>query len=268
MAYYVDYLDKDPTTLSDKERRQAISKHYSSISTIVDNFVNKKLSKRGLIVNGPAGGGKTEVVRQSLDAIGANYHLLKGTLSAPELFIRIHNHAKHPNQILVIDDTDICFDDVEMSDILKAALDPNSGDMYYGKRSHYLMAQNVPLEFKCEGRIILITNKPLKMNLSHNMNVRSQQRVKPVLDRCLYVPAGLDPAWTAVAMQLLHQVGRVRILAESGLPKDQQDDIIEFVVANYKRFNGLTFRTIHTCVDMMRMDINNWRDLVIMSEGK
>jgi hypothetical protein len=265
MTYYADYLDKDPTTLSDKERRQAISKHYNSIASIVDSFVSKKLSKRGLIVNGPAGGGKTEVVRQSLDVIGANYHLLKGTLSAPELFIRIHNHAKNPNQILVIDDTDICFDDVEMSDILKAALDPNSGNMYYGKKSHYLISMGVPQEFKCEGRIILITNKPLKTTF---MTARTQQRIKPILDRCLYVPAGLNDNWTAVAMNLLHQVGRVRILANSGLSDSEQNEIIEFITKNYKRFNGLSFRSIQTCIDMRRIDSNNWRDLVMMSEGR
>lgn len=265
MNYFIDSLEQDPSSLTDKQRREAISQHYNSISSIIDNFATKKLSKRGLIVNGPAGGGKTEVVRQSLDALGANYHLLKGTLSAPQLFIRIFKHARQPNDILIIDDTDICFDDVEMSDILKAALDPMSGEMYYGKKSHYLSAQGVPDQFKCQGRIILITNKPLKTGF---MTARTQQRIKPILDRCLYVPAGLTDAWTAWAMRLLHQVGRIRILAESNLDKTEQNEIIEFITANYKRFNGLTFRTIQTCVDMRNIDKNNWRDLVIMSEGK
>lgn len=272
MTYYVEDLQQDPKNLSDSRRRKAISQHYNNIQSIVDNFVSKRLSKRGLIINGPAGGGKTEAVRQSLDAIGANYHLLKGTLSAPYLFITIYNHARHSNQILVIDDTDVCFDDVEMADLLKAALDPNYGDMYYGKRSHILAYNGVPETFKCEGRIILITNKPLKTitftGKGANSKTKFHQRIKPVIDRCLYVPAGLTDAWTAVAMELLHKVGRIRCLATSTLNKQQQDDIIEFLTKNYSKFNGLTFRSIQTCVDMIKIDTNNWRNLVLMSEGK
>jgi hypothetical protein len=265
MTYYVDLLNKDPETLTAKQQREAISKHYNSIASIVQSFADKKLNKRGLIINGPAGGGKTEVVRQTLDACEQRYHLLKGTLSAPELFIRIYMHAKEANQILVIDDTDVCFDDVEMADILKAALDPSDGNMYYGKKSHYLRAENVPNQFKCEGRIILISNKPLKNDA---LTPKHQQRIKPVLDRCLYVPAGLDNPWTAVAMRLLYAAGRIRILADSRLRKSEKDAIIDFVVSNYSRLNGLTFRSIQTCLDMYSIDKQNWQELVIMSEGK
>lgn len=265
MAYFVDTLNRNPDLVSAKQQKAAINQHYDSISTMVTSFVQGGLVKRGLVVNGPAGGGKTEVVRQTLDAQGCHYHLLKGTLSAPELFIRIYKHAKDSNQILVIDDTDVCFEDVEMADILKAALDPSGGEMYYGKRSHYLRHDGVPQEFRCEGRIILISNKPLKVE---SMAVKTQQRIKPVLDRCLYVPAGLDDAWTAVAMRLLYAAGRVRVLVESKVNSKIKDEIIDFVTQEYTRFNGITFRTIHTCLDMYAIDPKDWRQLVIMSEGK
>lgn len=265
MTYLVDTLNQSPDNFTFEEQKAAISKHYNSISTLVDKFVNNNLTKRGLIVNGPAGGGKTEVVRQTLDASGKKYHLLKGTLSAPELFIRIYKHAKESNQILIIDDTDVCFNDVEMADILKAALDPSDGNMYYGKRSHYLRRDGVPQEFRCEGKIILVSNQPLKVD---TLTAKAEQRIKPILDRCLYVPAGLKDDWTAVAMRLLYSVGRIRVLANSSLDTSVKDSIIDFVTTEYEHFNRLTFRTIQTCVDMYDIDANSWRDLVIMSEGK
>ena len=265
MAYFVDTLNESPDIFSDSEQKAAISKHYNSISTLVDKFVNNGLTKRGLIVNGPAGGGKTEVVRQTLDSSGKKYHLLKGTLSAPELFIRIYKHARLSNQILIIDDTDVCFNDVEMADILKAALDPSDGNMYYGKRSYYLLRDDVPQEFRCEGKIILVSNQPLKTD---KLTAKAEQRIKPILDRCLYIPAGLRDDWTAVAMRLLYSVGRIRVLANSTLDTSVKDSIINFVTTEYTNFNRLTFRTIQTCIDMYNIDANNWKDLVIMSEGK
>tara|TARA_B110000503_G_C7097530_1_gene392304 strand:+ start:72 stop:869 length:798 start_codon:yes stop_codon:yes gene_type:complete len=265
MTYFVDTLNKSPDLVEPAEQQAAINQHYNSIANMVSAFAKGGLGKRGLIINGPAGGGKTEVVRQTLDANSSKYHMLKGTLSAPELFIRIYKHAKDPNQILVIDDTDVCFDDVEMADILKAALDPSGGEMYYGKRSHYLRHDGVPQEFRCEGRIILISNKPLKVD---TLSVKAQQRIKPVVDRCLYVPAGLNDAWTAVAMRLLYSVGRIRVLANSTVDVAVKDAIVDLITTEYKRFNGITFRSIQTCLDMYVVDPANWRQLVIMSEGK
>ena len=265
MTYFVDTLNQNPDNFTSNEQSAAISKHYNSIATLVDKFVNNTLSKRGLIVNGPAGGGKTEVVRQTLDASGKKYHCLKGTLSAPELFIRIHKHAKDSNQILIIDDTDVCFNDVEMADILKAALDPDDGRMYYGKRSHYLRRDNVPQEFQCKGKVILISNQPLKVS---TISAKAKQSIQPILDRCLYIPAGLNDEWTAVAMRLLYAVGRIRCLAKSTLDTSVKDSIIDFVTSEYTHFNRLTFRTILTCIDMYNIDANDWKSLVIMSEGK
>jgi hypothetical protein len=264
MTYFVDTLNKNPDLVEPAEQEAAISQHYNSIANIVGAFAKGGLGKRGLIINGPAGGGKTEVVRQTLDAAGSKYHLLKGTLSAPELFIRIYKHAKDSNQILVIDDTDVCFNDVEMSDILKAALDPSSGEMFYGKRSHYLRHDGVPQEFRCEGRIILISNKPLKVD---KMSVLAQQRINPVVDRCLYVPAGLNDEWTAVAMRLLYTAGRIRDLADSTVDVAVKDAIVDFITTEYERFGGITFRSIQTCLDMYKVDPANWRQLAVMSEG-
>ena len=265
MSYLQEKLNSDPSTFKPAEQEQIIKEHYNSIATLVEAFAKRTTAKRGLIVNGPNGGGKTEVVKHSLDLVGAEYHMINGSMTAPQLFIKLYKHARKPNQILVIDDTDVVLEDTEMCDILKAAIDSNSKTVDYAKtNSAALRMENIPTRFTCEGRVILISNKI--MNIA-DMSPRQRQSVKPVRDRCMYVPAGLTPVWTAVAMATLYKHGMIRCFNESNLDAAIKEMILAFLVKEVKHFPGLSFRTLITCMDMYSIDKKNWRNLVMMDQG-
>lgn len=264
--YLQDQLNESPSKFSAKERDSIIRSHYNNISTLVSAFIQSKTAKRGLIVNGPNGGGKTEVVRHTLDIAKAKYHMINGSMTAPQLYIQLYQHARLPNQILVIDDTDVVLEDTEMCDILKAAIDTSSGKTvdYAKTNSAALRLAGVPASFECKGRVILISNKI--MNLT-TVSKRQAQSIKPVRDRCMYVPAGLSPEWTAEAMKVLYKNKMIRCFNESKLDECHKEEILKFVSKEVRHLPGLSFRTLITCMDMFKIDPINWRNLVLMDQG-
>lgn len=265
MSYLQEKLNSDPANFSATEQEAVIQAHYNSIAMLVGAFVKGDTAKRGLIVNGPNGGGKTEVVKHTLDLMSAKYHIINGSMTAPQLFIKLYEHARKPNQILVIDDTDVVLEDTEMCDILKAAIDSTSKTVDYAKsNSAALRLAGVPTRFTCEGRVILVSNKIMSIA---DMSKRQRQSIKPVRDRCMYVPAGLSPEWTAVAMNVLYKHGMIRCFNESKLDAGVKETILKFVIKEVKHFPGLSFRTLITCMDMYKIDKKNWRNLVMMDQG-
>jgi hypothetical protein len=113
-------------------------------------------------------------------------------------------------------------------------------------------------------KVILISNKV--MNIA-DMKPRQRQSIKPVRDRCMYIPAGLSPAWTAVAMNTLYKHGMIRCFNESDLSDAVKSEILNFVSKEVAHFPGLSFRTLITCMDMYKIDKKNWKNLVMMDQG-
>lgn len=261
----IERLTHDPATFTSQEVEQTLELHYKSIAKRVEAFSKGIFDKRGLIVNGPAGGGKTEIVNAVLKSTpNCEFKIISGTITAPSLFIELYKSRKS-NQILVIDDTDAVLENTEMADILKGAIDTGvAKEISYNKRSHILAEADVPQRFVFSGRIILITNKHININ---NMTPRQEQRVKPIWGRCNYILAGLTPAWTIEAMRLLFDRNEIRCLAESNLPRELQQEMLEFAIETYGESQALSFRTLITCIDMYRMDQDNWREYVAMSGG-
>ena len=264
--YLQDQLNESPVKFNFQEKEAIIHSHYNNIATLVSAFIKGKTAKRGLIVNGPNGGGKTEVVRHTLDILKSKYHLINGSMTAPQLYIQMYQHARMPDQILIIDDTDVVLEDTEMCDLLKAAIDtaPNKTVDYSKTNSAALRMAGVPNSFECRGRIILISNKIMNLQA---ITRRQSQTMKPVRDRCMYVPAGLSPEWTAEAMSILYKNKMIRCFNESNLDECHKEEILNFVSKEVRHLPGLSFRTLITCMDMFAIDSKNWRALVMMDQG-
>jgi hypothetical protein len=174
-------------------------------------------------------------------------------------------HARNPDQILVIDDTDVVLEDTEMCDLLKAAIDTNTKSVDYAKsNSAALRLAGVSNSFICQGRIILISNKHMSL---HGSSKRQAQSIKPVRDRCMYVPAGLNPEWTAEALIILYKNKMIRCFNESDLDECHKETILKFISEEVRHLPGLSFRTLITCMDMFKIDPVNWRSLVMMDQG-
>jgi predicted small metal-binding protein len=261
MTYLVKQLAESPKKLTLTQQESVIQTHYNYVTSEISNFISGKLGTRGLIINGPKGGGKTSLVTHTLKTLKSNYHVINGTITAPVLFEMLFKHAKDRHQILVIDDTDVIFNDVEMSDILKAALDGAGKEIHYGKSSSaHLRVNAIPASFKCLGSVIFISN----MNMAPEaMTKRHAATLAPIKDRCEYVRVGLTTEWNAIAIRVFYKHNLIQSLNNCSLTAEQKDELVKFVCEHARTDDRWTFRTIQKAISRVALGAN-WRDAILL----
>lgn len=261
MTYLVQQLAQSPKKLTLRQQEEVIKSHFNYVTSELTNFMSRKLGTRGLIINGPKGGGKTSLVTHTLRQLKANYHVINGTITAPVLFEMLYKYARDVDQILVIDDTDVVFNDTEMSDILKAALDGAGKEIQYGKaNSAHLRVNAIPTSFKCMGNVVFISN----MNMApESMTKKHAATLAPIKDRCEYLRVGLTPEWNAVAIRVFYKHNLIISLNECSLSKTQKDELIKFVCEHAKTDDRWTFRTIQKGIKRVELGAD-WRDAILL----
>lgn len=251
-------LTKDPANFSTEEIAETLNMQYAHNAKMVQGFIEKNLPKRGLIVNGPAGGGKTETVCSIINRAGVDAVMISGTITAPQLFIDLYQCRK-PGQVLVIDDTDAVLEDTGMADILKGAIDTGKPkEISYNKRSVNLRMADCPNSFVFAGKVIIITNTHIN---NRNFTKKQDQLLRPVFDRCNYVYAGLSKLWTAHAIQKHFEEGTIRCFNESDIPADVQKDMVDFILELAEDIEMLSFRSLITCIGAYQIDADDWKSV-------
>ena len=115
-----------------------------------------------LVITGGAGMGKTHLVKSTLESMGLHesydFVHFKGRATAAGLFITLYENS---DKIIVLDDCDSVFRDVDAVNILKGAL-----DSYDTRKISYITAKSlkdefgteIPRHFEFTGRVIFISN--------------------------------------------------------------------------------------------------------------
>ena len=115
-----------------------------------------------LVVTGGAGMGKTHLVKQTLESLGLqesyDFVHFKGRCTAAGLYITLYENS---DKIVVLDDCDSVFRDMDAVNILKGAL-----DSYDSRKISYITSKTfkdefgmeVPRHFEFTGKIIFISN--------------------------------------------------------------------------------------------------------------
>jgi hypothetical protein len=237
----------------------ALDKHYKTLERFIQGVA---MNKYHMIVNGPSGCGKTEYTRKVLDSVKANAVMISGTMSPIKLYAALYECRK-PGTILVIDDTDTLLEQTESLEILKAALDSQGNKPVAWKKYSTLLAKNgMPDEFLYKGRLIIITNKHLSMNDT----TKAGSQLVPVRKRFQYFPAGLpSKEWEVLAMRKFVEAGDVRIFNERNIPKNAQQDIMNFIEANADDLGRISFRSIVQCVELYEAHGEDWQDMALIS---
>ncbi len=134
----------------DLERRYAILESY------IKELSNGQI--HNLIINGPAGVGKTHAVETFLSQYAkGRYKVVKGHMTPLSLYGNLFFH-REPNSILVLDDIDSVFKKIEGVNLLKAAMDTGSVRRINWESSSALKGVGIPDSFEFKGKVILISN--------------------------------------------------------------------------------------------------------------
>lgn len=127
---------------------------YATIGRTIKDLVDGE-DLTTLILEGPAGVGKTTIVRNYLAEFNHTRHtFVQGHITPQSLYLNIHAMSSR-GSILILDDSDEALKSTDALNILKAATDTS-------KRTVSWITTRpigaVPLHFETEGAIIILTN--------------------------------------------------------------------------------------------------------------
>lgn len=219
---------------------------------------------RALIVSGPAGLGKSftvEAKMNDLERQGKHITYIKGYVRPLALYKLLYE-SRHPNSVLVFDDSDSIFhDDVSMN-LLKGACDSTDRRVLHWlsrslERESDEDGENIPEKFEFEGSIIFITN------YDFDSLIASGYKLAPHFEALVSRSHYLDLAMKTKMDYLVRikQVVRGGMLRDRGFSASDETLIMEFIENNVERLRELSLRMVVKLSGLYKMDRNNWQKL-------
>lgn len=229
---------------------------FAVLNKVSQGVVNGHI--RSVIVSGAAGCGKTYTLETALteaeDCGKIRYQSVKGAMSAIGLYRQLFE-CSEPGNVLVIDDCDSIFGDLDALNLLKAALDTGRHrKVHWNKESRILDGEGVPRTFEFQGAIAFITN------IDFTTEIEAEKKMTPhykaLLSRCLYVDLGIHDK-----REILVRIGQVvysnEFLADNDLRYEQAASMMKWITGNLNRVRTLSIRTILQLASLVKTD-NNW----------
>lgn len=219
---------------------------------------------RALIVSGPAGLGKSftvEAKMNDLERQGKHITYIKGYVRPLALYKLLYE-SRHPNSVLVFDDSDSIFhDDVSMN-LLKGACDSTDRRVLHWlsrslERESDEDGENIPEKFEFEGSIIFITN------YDFDSLIASGYKLAPHFEALVSRSHYLDLAMKTKMDYLVRikQVVRGGMLRDRGFSASDETLIMEFIENNVERLRELSLRMVVKLSGLYKMNRNNWQKL-------
>jgi len=212
-------------------------------------MVAKKISP-SLVITGQPGLGKTYQVVAMLEQMGMrenwDFVHVKGRASAAGMFITLYENR---DKLIIFDDCDSVFRDVDAVNVLKGAL-----DSYDRRVISWISAKplkdgdgdEMPRSFTFTGQVIFISN----MDIS---------RIDPAIRSRSFV--------TDISLTNEQMIQRMRALLkdiEPKAPMSQKTEALEALIAAYETYAGveLNFRSLIKSIRIRQAGFGNWKQMI------
>jgi len=219
---------------------------------------------RSLIVSGPAGLGKSFTVEAKLTELEQKGHsvtYIKGYVRPLALYKLLYE-TRHPNSVLVFDDSDsVFYDDVSMN-LLKGACDSTERRVLHWlsksiEKEADEEGESIPEKFEFQGSIIFITN------YDFDAMIESGNKLAPhfqaLVSRSHYLDLAMKTKMDYIVR--IRQVVRGGMLRDRGFNAAEQTMILEFIENNMERLRELSLRMVVKISGLYKMDKSNWQKL-------
>ena len=219
---------------------------------------------RSLIVSGPAGLGKSYTVEAKLAELeqkGHNVTYIKGYVRPLALYKLLYE-TRHPNSVLVFDDSDsVFYDDVSIN-LLKGACDSTERRVLHWlsksiEKEEDEEGESIPEKFEFQGSIIFITN------YDFDSMIKSGNKLAPhfqaLVSRSHYLDLAMKTKMDYIVR--IRQVVRGGMLRDRGFNAAEQTMILEFIENNMERLRELSLRMVVKISGLYKMDKSNWQKL-------
>lgn len=236
-----------------------IKRKFTVLEKIADGIVNGHVN--GVIVSGAAGCGKSYTLERALESATADgrisHTVVKGSLSAIALYQLLWDN-RHRGQVLVIDDADSIYKDLEAINLLKAALDTGRRrHVHYNKESRILADAGIDRNFDYEGSMVFITNMDLARAAEKDTGMSPHYRA--FLSRALYIDLGIRNQ-RDVLTRIAQVVFGEEFLTENAITKETAVEMVSWLQENVNQLSSLDIRSVVKLVSIVKID-PDWRTL-------
>jgi len=249
-------------TESDEQAIERIAARFSILDEMAEAVSTSKV--RAMIVSGPPGIGKSFGVERALekqnmfqDIAGTSrkFEVVKGAMSAIGLYKKLYEHSAK-GHVVCFDDCDaILYDDLALN-LLKAALDTGKKrTLHWNTESRTLMAEGMPNSFEFFGGVIFITN----IKFDNVKSKKLQDHLQALQSRCHYLDLTIDSMRDR--MLRIRQICRAGMLEKYGMPKDEEEQLIQFVFKNKHKLREISLRMVLKIADLWKMSPDRYQML-------
>jgi hypothetical protein len=265
-----DEISEPEVVETDAEILARINERFAILAEMTMGARNGDL--RSIFVTGAPGVGKTFIVEKTLEDSGifdilggepCKFEMISGAMTPVGLYCKLYAF-RDENQVLVLDDCDDVFEDMQSMNLLKAALDTSKRRMiHWNVDSVSLRKDDVPNQFEYKGSIIFISNINFK-------KVKQTSKRRPHLEALMSRSHFLDLTVHTDYEKMLRiedLVLNTNMLQQFKLEKKVNESIMKFVRENASKFNEFSLRTVIKLAGLAKTfpDNNRWQTVAKMS---
>ena len=225
--YLEEYIKEERNKILEKSIPE-VEKYFEPIFNKIEILLNSE-NKRGLLIVGSQGIGKTFNTIAYLTKKNVNFEYLRGHITPLAFYIKLHNNN---NSLFVLDDIVSLLKNDDIVSILLGALDKDG--LVEWTSSQKIV--EIPDRFKFNGKIIIIANK---------LSKEDDPFVQAIIDRCI------------VFEFVMSREKKVSLLYEMAKYKKLPFELVDFLVDNLV---DPTLRDLELIEDVYKTFPNRWRE--------
>lgn len=216
---------------------------------------------RAMVVTGAPGVGKTYTVEQILERSNAKHDVIRGSLSAINLYMKAYEY-RQPGSVLVLDDADSIFNDEDALNILKALCDSSAErKVSYLKEAHALKAdgKDVPQQFTFHGAMVFISNLDFQTFVDQGKN-KFAVHFEALMSRALYLDLRLHSR-EELGLWVSHIAENGRIFDREDVPRHLRPLILNFLTEHRDNLRELSIRTLMKLCGLAKDNPARWESI-------
>jgi len=221
---------------------------YDIVNDHIGNLI-KGTSVTPLILEGPAGVGKTSMVEHFMKSHGhTQYQKVAGKITPMALFMNLYA-LRNKCDILILDDTDTAYDNIDALNILKAAMDSNPI-----REVSWISARQtagLPNQFTTEGSIIVLSNN----TFTNSGTSKKHEHLRAIMSRGFHVAISDDNEENKF-IQICYMVYRHNML--NHLSADSKIEVLDYLNHRKSSFKQFDLRTAIKVAELYVTQPTKW----------
>lgn len=246
---------------TDSEILRDLTERFDILSLLTRGAMAKNI--RAVTVTGAPGVGKTYTVETILENSDCKHTIVRGTLSAVNLY-KLGYKFRKAGSVIVLDDADSIFNDEDALNLLKVMCDTSSTrKLSWMKESLALKdddtGEDVPRQFEFEGAMIFISNLDFQTFVDEGKN-KYAQHFEALMSRSLYLDLRLhNRNELGVWVENVAKTGK--IFDRENVPMSVREPILAFLRAHRENLRELSIRTLMKMCQMAKSNPSRWESI-------